>query len=157
MWGRKKHNDGLDTFYGVYEDLVCRSSTLPRCEAVLSYPKLDEPRVRSGEVLAHKVAQKSAGLDRHGFLVYLEWLLGNRSIAGSYEKDRELPITLFGTSFVGGVKSREFKNFLQLEAWAEPFIASYKLALAAATPDPAPEPPSTSEDDNSGSRHRPSF
>ncbi|WP_417702204.1 hypothetical protein [Pseudomonas sp.] len=157
MWGRKKKNDGLDTFYGVYEDLVCRPETLPSCEAVRCNQKLNIPQIGAGEELADKVARKSAGLDRAGFLAYLEWLLGAKDTASTYEESSELPITLFGTSFAGGVKSREFKNFKQLADWAEPFISSYKSAQIAATPDPTPPPPSSPKNGRSGGFSGPKF
>ncbi|MBI6856162.1 hypothetical protein YA0002_25705 [Pseudomonas cichorii] len=162
MWARKGHNDGLNTFFGVYEDLVCRSENLPSCGAVYIEPEhrfhnFDEPKVRSGEQLATDVAMKLVGLGRDDFLRYLEWLLWTRSDASSYEKNRELPITLFGTSFAGGIKSREFKSFQQLEAWAEPFIEKYNAAHTPAKPDPAPESPSTLKDKNSSGGNGPKF
>lgn len=111
--------------------------------------KLNDPRIGTGEELADKVARQSAGLGRAGFLAYLEWLLGAKDNASPYEENSELPITLFDTSFAGGVKSREFKNLKQLADWAEPFILSYKSAQTAATPDPTPS--SSSSPKNSGS------
>lgn len=148
-WGKKRYNGGLDTFFGVYEDLVCRPETLPSCGAVRQNPahrhlEYDGPAEVSGEQLAIAVATGQSGLERHDFLRYLNWLLWARGETGSYEKTRAMPITLFGTSFAGGIKSREFANFQQLDAWAEPFIAKY---MAAVNPSAASDPPSEPSSD----------
>jgi len=148
-WGKKRYNGGLDTFFGVYEDLVCRPETLPSCGAVRQNPphrhlEYDGPAEVSGEQLAIAVATGQSGLERHDFLRYLNWLLWAREETGSYEKTRAMPITLFGTSFAGGIKSREFANFQQLDAWAEPFIAKY---MAAVNPSAASDPPSEPSSD----------
>lgn len=162
-WGKKRYKEGLDTFFGVYEDLVCRPETLPTCSAVRVTPEhrqhaFDDPAERSGEQLAIDVAIGDSGLERHDFLRYLDWLLWTRGDAGVYEKTRALPITLFGTSFAGGIKSREFANFQQLEAWAEPFIAKYKASpTPSATADPAPEPSSTTKNEKPDGGYGPKF
>lgn len=143
MWGHKAYRGGLDTFFGVYENLVCRPKILPSCEAVYSIPYKDGFVEHTGEELARAVANKKCGLNQVQFVAYLQWLLWARK---GDTKKRELPITLFGTSFAGGVKSREFKSFDQLELWAAPFMANY-VAPADSQPesdDPEPDSPKPS-------------
>lgn len=154
MWGRKEYKGGLDTVYGIYEDLVCRTGTLPLCEGVWPYqthrnpnPTLDIPLTWKGIHLADEVSQRKAGLDRDRFLKYLEWLLWARNSGAGSTANRALPIILYGTSLLGGVKSIPFKNFLELEAWAKPYLDMHNKQQLNAHPSSEPAPSATPTDE----------
>lgn len=170
MWGKKQYNGNLETKYGVYEDLVCRSQTLPLCEAVWHVPnhresELDAPKHWKGTDLAFDATQNKAGLGREEFLPYLEWLLWTRTSGGGSTGRGTLPIMLFGTSLLGDVNGQPFENFQSLEAWAQPFIdeRNRNRPATASNATPAPHNPSTlsagddsdSKREGSSSKNRP--
>lgn len=143
MWGKKSYLAGLETFYGVYQDLVCRPNILPSCAAVQDMtlpdwpPEVIDELIRSGPELAEAVALQRLGLEKHNFLIYLAWLLGTRK---GDNKKRELPITLYGISFAGGIESKAFHSFVEFEQWVAPvFTNPNATATPTVTKRPKPD------------------
>ena len=114
MWG----NIGtslLQGSYDIYRKCVCHTSILPDCEGAANSMFLPDPN--NSKVLARLAGLNQAGLSADEFMIYLEWLLGNRGGRGGGRGDFNAAI--YATSSTHAIDGIPFKSRASLLRWSQ--------------------------------------
>lgn len=114
MWG----NIGKKLLYGnydIYRKCVCHTSILPDCRGAAA--SMFSPTPNHFKNLAKLAGLNQAGLSPDEFMIYLEWLLGNRG--GSGEGSGDFNAAIYATSLTHAIDGIPFKSRDSLLKWSQ--------------------------------------
>lgn len=114
MWGNLGESV-LHGHYDIYRKCVCHTSILPDCKGAADSMLLPDPN--NSRVLARLAGLNQAGLSADEFMIYLEWLLGNRGGSGGGRGDFNAAI--YATSSTHAIDGIPFKSRDSLLRWSQ--------------------------------------